>query len=90
MTKAELVASIAMEVKLPKVSVEKALNAFTSTVTKALKKRDKLTLTGFGTFSVAKRRAKTGRNPQTGKEIKIPATRVAKFKAGNLLKSAVK
>ena len=90
MTKAELVASIAMEVKLPKVSVEKALNAFTSTVTKALKKGDKLTLTGFGTFSVAKRRAKTGRNPKTGKEIKIPATRVAKFKAGNLLKSAVK
>jgi len=90
MTKAELVASIAMEAKLPEVSAEKALNAFTSTVTKALKKRDKLTLTGFGTFSVAKRRAKTGRNPKTGKEIKIPATRVAKFKAGNLLKSAVK
>jgi len=79
-----------MEAKLPEVSAEKVLNAFTSTVTKALKKRDKLTLTGFGTFSVAKRRAKTGRNPQTGKEIKIPATRVAKFKAGNLLKSAVK
>jgi DNA-binding protein HU-beta len=59
-------------------------------VTKALKKGDKLTLTGFGTFSVAKRRARTGRNPQTGKEIKIPATRVAKFKPGNLLKSAVK
>jgi DNA-binding protein HU-beta len=47
-------------------------------------------LTGFGTFSVAKRRARTGRNPKTGKEIKIPAMRVAKFKAGNLLKSAVK
>jgi len=55
-----------------------------------LKKGDKLTLTGFGTFSVAKRRARTGRNPQSGKEIKIPATRVAKFKAGNLLKRAVK
>jgi DNA-binding protein HU-beta len=59
-------------------------------VTKALKKGDKLALTGFGTFSVAKRRARTGRNPQTGKEIKIAATRVAKFKAGNVLKSAVK
>jgi DNA-binding protein HU-beta len=47
-------------------------------------------LTGFGTFSVAKRRARAGRNPQTGREIKIPAMRVAKFKAGNLLKSAVK
>jgi DNA-binding protein HU-beta len=57
---------------------------------KALKKGDKLTLTGFGTFSVARRRARTGRNPQSGKEIKIPATRVAKFKAGNLLKSTVK
>jgi len=55
-----------------------------------LKKGDKLTLTGFGTFSVSKRRARTGRNPQTGKEIKIPATKVAKFKAGNLLKGAVK
>jgi DNA-binding protein HU-beta len=55
-----------------------------------LKKGDKLTLTGFGTFSVAKRRARKGRNPQTGKEIKIPANKVAKFKAGKLLKSAVK
>jgi DNA-binding protein HU-beta len=90
MTKAELVASIGKEAKISKASAEKALNAFTATVTKALKKGDKLTLTGFGTFSVAKRRSRTGRNPQTGKEIKIPATRVAKFKAGNLLKNAVK
>jgi DNA-binding protein HU-beta len=59
-------------------------------VTKALKKGDRLTLTGYGTFSVAKRRARKGRNPQTGKEIKIPAGKVAKFKAGRLLKSAVK
>jgi len=90
MTKAELIASIGKETKISKASAEKALNAFTNAVTKALKKGDKLTLTGFGTFSVAKRRARTGRNPQTGKEIKIPATRVAKFKAGSLLKSAVK
>ncbi len=90
MTKAELIASIGKEVKISKASAEKALNAFASSVTKALKKGDKLTLTGFGTFSVAKRKARMGRNPQTGKEIKIPATRVAKFKAGNLLKSAVK
>jgi DNA-binding protein HU-beta len=55
-----------------------------------LKKGDKLTLTGFGTFSIAKRKARIGRNPQTGKEIKIPAARVAKFKAGNLLKKSVK
>jgi DNA-binding protein HU-beta len=90
MTKAELVAAMAKEAKIPKVSAERALNAFAGAVTKALKKGDKLTLTGFGTFCVAKRRARTGRNPQTGKEIKIAATKVAKFKAGNLLKSAVK
>jgi len=90
MTKAELITSIGKEAKISKASAEKTLNAFTSSVTKVLKKGDKLTLTGFGTFSVAKRRARTGRNPQTGKEIKIPATRVAKFKPGNLLKSAVK
>lgn len=90
MTKAELIVSIGKEAKISKASAEKTLNAFTNTVTKALKKGDKLTLTGFGTFSVAKRRARIGRNPQTGKEIKIPATKVAKFKAGNLLKKSVK
>lgn len=86
MTKAELIASIGKEAKISKASAEKAVNAFTSAVTKALKKGDKLTLTGFGTFSVAKRRARVGRNPQTGREIKIPATMVAKFKAGKFLK----
>jgi DNA-binding protein HU-beta len=90
MTKAELIASIGKEAKNSKASAEKAVNAFATAVTKALKKGDKLSLTGFGTFSVAKRRARIGRNPQSGKEIKIPATRVAKFKAGNLLKKAVK
>lgn len=90
MTKAELIATIGKEAKISKSSAEKAINAFTGTVMKALKKGDKLALTGFGTFSVAKRRARAGRNPQTGKEIKIPATRVAKFKAGSLLKSAVR
>jgi DNA-binding protein HU-beta len=90
MTKGELIANIGKEAKISKASAEKAVNAFTNTVMKALKKGDKLALTGFGTFSVAKRRARAGRNPKTGKEIKIPATRVAKFKAGNLLKSAVK
>ena len=90
MTKADLIATMAKEAKIPKVAAEKALNAFTDSVTKALKKGDKLTLTGFGTFSAVKRGARMGRNPQTGKEIKIPARKVAKFKAGNLLKSAVK
>ncbi|MGO8991110.1 MAG: HU family DNA-binding protein [bacterium] len=90
MTKAELIASVGKEARISKASAEKAVNAFTNTVMKALKKGDKLALTGFGTFSVAKRRARVGRNPKTGKEIKIPAMRVAKFKAGNLLKNAVK
>lgn len=90
MMKSELVAAVAKEASIPKASAEKALNAFTNSVTKGLKKGDKLTLTGFGTFSVVKRRARTGRNPQTGKEIKIPAAKVAKFKAGNRLKSALK
>jgi DNA-binding protein HU-beta len=90
MTKADLIAAVAKEAKISKAAAEKGINALTNSVTKALKKGDKLTLTGFGTFSVAKRRARIGRNPQTGKEIKIPAAKVAKFKAGNLLKSAVK
>lgn len=86
MTKAELITTIAKEAKISKVSAEKALKAFTVSVTKTLKKGNKLTLTGFGTFSVAKRRARIGRNPQTGGQIKIPATVVAKFKAGKFLK----
>ena len=90
MTKAELVAAIGKEAKVSKASAEKALNAFTATVTKALKKGDRLSLPGFGTFSVTRRKARIGRNPQTEKEIKVPAAKVAKFKAGNLLKSAVK
>jgi DNA-binding protein HU-beta len=89
MTKAELIASLAKETMISKASAEKAINAFTNCVTKELKKGGKLTLPGFGTFSLAKRRARKGRNPQTGKEIKIPANKVAKFKAGKLLKSAV-
>jgi len=90
MTKAELIASIAKETKISKASAEKAINAFIDCVTKALKKGGKLTLPGFGTFSVVKRRVRKGRNPQSGNEIKIPATKVAKFKAGNLLKSTLK
>jgi DNA-binding protein HU-beta len=90
MTKAELITAIGKEAKISKAVAERAINSFTNSIVKALKKGDKLTLTGFGTFSVAKRKAKMGRNPQTGKEIKIPARRVAKFKAGNILKGAVK
>jgi DNA-binding protein HU-beta len=90
MTKGELVAAVARDSNISKTAAEKAVNAVCAGVTKALKKGDKLTLTGFGTFSVARRKSKIGRNPQTGKEIKIPAKKVPKFKAGNLLKGAVK
>ncbi len=90
MTKAELIRKVAKGAKISRASAEEAVNAFTDYVTKALKKGDKLTLPGFGTFSVAKRKARAGRNPQTGKEIKIPARKVPKFKAGSLLKSSVK
>ena len=90
MTKAEMIANISKEAQISKASAGKALTAFTGSVTKTLKKGDKLTLTGFGTFSITKRKARTGRNPQTGKAIKIPARKVAKFKAGNVLRSAVR
>jgi DNA-binding protein HU-beta len=90
MTKAELITNMAKEAKITKAAAEKALNSFTGNVTKALKKGDKLTLTGFGTFMVAKRKARSGRNPRTGKEIKIAATKVAKFKPGNKLRATVK
>jgi len=90
MTKAELISSMAKDAKITKTAAERALNGFTEAVTKALKKGDKITLTGFGTYSVTKRNARKGRNPRTGKEIRIGATNVAKFKAGNKLRNAVK
>ncbi len=90
MTKAELVDAIAKQAKISKKDAESSVAAFTETVTKALKKGDKVTLIGFGTFEVTKRAARTGRNPQTGKEIKIKASKAPKFKAGKALKDAVK
>ncbi len=89
MTKAELIAAIAKECKASKAVSEKALNSVTNNITKALKKNDKITLTGFGTFSVTKRKARKGRNPQTGAEINIKACSVPKFKAGKELRKAV-
>ncbi|MDO8520436.1 MAG: HU family DNA-binding protein [Deltaproteobacteria bacterium] len=89
MTKAELISQIAAQCKSPKALAEKALNAATNAIAKCLKKGDKITLTGFGTFSLARRKARIGRNPQTGAEIKIKATKVPKFKAGQALKSQV-
>ena len=90
MNKGELVEAIADETDMSKTGAEAVLNAFVSSVTGALKKGDKVTLVGFGTFSVAKRAARQGRNPQTGKPIKIKAKKVAKFKPGSKLSGAVK
>jgi DNA-binding protein HU-beta len=89
MNKAELVDAIASETSLSKVDSQRALDAFVNITSKALKKGDKVALVGFGSFSVAKRAARNGRNPQTGKEIKIAAKRVAKFKAGSDLATVV-
>lgn len=90
MNKAELIDAIAGESKLSKVDAGRALEGFTNATSKALKKGDKITLVGFGTFSVGKRAARTGRNPQTGAAIKIAAKKVVKFKAGAELKNKVK
>jgi DNA-binding protein HU-beta len=90
MNKAELVEAIATEAKLTKADAQRALEAFVNATTKALKKGDRVALVGFGSFSVAKRAARTGRNPQTGKEIKIAAKKVAKFKPGAELSSKIK
>jgi DNA-binding protein HU-beta len=85
MNKAELIAQIAEDAGVSKTQANAALDSFVATVTKTLKKGDKVTLVGFGTFSVSKRAARTGRNPQTGATIKIKAKKVAKFKAGKEL-----
>jgi DNA-binding protein HU-beta len=90
MNRADLITQIASEADIPKSKAEKALNAFVSGVMKSLKKEENVTLVGFGTFSVSKRAARKGRNPQTGDEIRIPATRAPKFKAGKSLKDAVR
>jgi DNA-binding protein HU-beta len=90
MTKAQLITNIAKEARISKSLAESVINLFTASVKRALKKGDKLTLPGFGTFSLAKRRARIGRNPKTGEELKIPARKVARFKAGKLLRNAVK
>jgi DNA-binding protein HU-beta len=90
MTKAELIDKIASGAGLTKSDAGKALDASLDSIRAALKKGQKVTLVGFGTFSVSKRKARKGRNPRTGAEIKIPATKVPKFTAGKTLKDAVK
>ncbi len=89
MNKSELIAAIAAKTDLTKKDSERALGAFIDTVTDQLKKGNKIQLVGFGTFEVAKRAARTGKNPQTGAEIKIAASKAPKFKPGKALKDAV-
>jgi len=89
MNKAQLIDAIAAEAKLTKADAKRALDAFVKSTTKALKKGDRVALVGFGSFSVSKRNARTGRNPQTGKPITIKAKKVVKFKAGSELAVSV-
>lgn len=90
MTKAEIVAAMAKASGSTKTAAEKALNSLISSVRDALKKGRRVTLMGFGTFAVGRRAARNGRNPRTGKIIKIPAAKVPRFKASRALKTAVK
>ena len=89
MTKAELIEKVAKDAGISKVAAGAVLKTFTGQVTKTLKKAGKVTLVGFGTFSKTKRKARKGRNPQTGEPIKIKASTGVKFKAGRALKNAL-
>ena len=89
MNKTELVAAIASKANISKKDAEASVKAFTEVVAEELKKGEKIQLVGFGTFEVSERAARTGRNPQTGAEMKIPASKAPKFKAGKALKDSI-
>ena len=89
MNKTELVAAVAEQADISKKDAEKALKAFVDVVTEEMKKGEKVQLVGFGTFEVSERAAREGRNPQTGKTMKIEACKAPKYKAGKALKDAV-
>ena len=89
MNKTELIAAIAEQAEISKKDAEKALKAFVDVVTEQLKEGEKVQLVGYGTFEVSERAAREGRNPQTGKTMKIAACKAPKFKAGKALKDAV-
>jgi DNA-binding protein HU-beta len=90
MNKSELITAIADKAELSKADAGRALDSFVEVLGKALKKNDKISLVGFGTFSVRKRAARTGRNPKTGAPLKIAASKNPTFKAGKALKDAIK
>ncbi|UCG66119.1 MAG: HU family DNA-binding protein [Deltaproteobacteria bacterium] len=90
MNKGDLIEAVAKDAGISKALAGKVLDSTIDAITKGLGKGDRVALVGFGTFSVSTRKARTGRNPRTGKEIMIPATKVARFKAGNKLAQSVK
>jgi DNA-binding protein HU-beta len=90
MNKAELIDRIANDTNVSKVVTTKMIDSLLDNVTKALRKGERVTFVGFGTFAISKRKARTGRNPQTGAPIKIPARKVVRFKAGKELEQKVK
>jgi nucleoid DNA-binding protein len=89
MTKAELIDSVANKAELPKQKAEDIVNGLFDDIVGALKSGDKVNISGFGTFSVSERKARTGRNPKTGAAIQIAASRAPKFKAGKILKESL-
>lgn len=89
MTKAELTESVASKVDLPRATAERAVNTLFDDIVGALRRGDKVNISGFGTFAVAERKARTGRNPKTGESIEIAASRAPKFKPGKTLKDAL-
>ncbi len=90
MTKTDLIGKIAADAKITKAAAAKALESFVEGIKGSLKKGQRVTLVGFGTFSVSQRKARKGRNPRTGKEIRIPARKAPKFTAGKALKDGIK
>lgn len=90
MNKAELIESITKATKLTKVDAEAVINTALDSIKKSVKKGEDVTLIGFGTFTSSKRKARMGRNPQTGKELKIPAMKVPKFRPGREFKQALR
>jgi DNA-binding protein HU-beta len=89
MTKSDLIDSLAAKAGAPRPRAEELVNFILDDITEALKRGDKVNISGFGTFTVSNRKARTGRNPKTGEPIEIPASRSAKFKAGKILKDSL-
>ncbi len=89
MTKSDLIDSLAAKAAVPRPRAEELVNFFLDDITEALKRAEKVNISGFGTFTVSARKARTGRNPKTGEPIEIPASKSAKFKAGKILKDSL-